>query len=157
MTRRFIALLLTLGLATHALAETLSCPKLSTAIQIGACPTEEDLKYTFNGYCSDNARMYGKDTDACTDYRQYRRMKNTAAWEAADGTFQAYVSCDLPAASVKSAEASRITAVKHGKITQLVCTYRDGIAFSYRTRAECKVEGDGMCSAETPVCRAICD
>jgi hypothetical protein len=145
------------GATTAALAETLSCPALATAVQIGACPTEEELKYTFNGYCSDNARMYGKDTDACTDYQHYRRMKNTAAWEAANGTFQAYVSCDLPAASVKAAEPSQIALVKQGKITQLVCTYRDGIVFSYRTRAECKIDGEGDCRTGSSSCQASCD
>ena len=157
MKLRLIALVLMLGSVTTALAETLSCPKLSTAIQIGTCPTEEELKYTFNGYCSDNARMYGKDTDACTDYQQYRRMKNTAAWDAADGAYQGYVSCDLPATAVKTAEASKITLVKQGKIMQVVCTYTNGIAFSYRTRAECKIEGDGICGAAASVCQVICD
>lgn len=157
MAHRLVALILIFGSLAAARAETLSCPQLSDAVQVGACPSEEELKYTFNGYCSDNARMYGKDTDACTDYQQYRRMKNTAAWEAADGTFQAYVSCDLAAASVKSAKASSIAAVKQGKITQLLCTYQDGIVFTYRTRAECKVEGDSRCGSKTPACTATCD
>jgi hypothetical protein len=145
------------GSTATALAETLSCPQLSSAVQIGTCPSEEELKYTFNGYCSDNARMYGKDTDACTDYQQYRRLKNTAAWEAADGTFQAYISCDLAAAAVLSAEASRIAIVKPGKISQLLCTYQDGIVFTYRTRAECKIEGDGLCGSKRSACTATCN
>ncbi len=157
MKLRLVTLVLLFGATTAVLAETLSCPTLATAVQIGTCPTEDELKYTFNGYCSDNARMYGKDTDACTDYQHYRRMKNTAAWEVANGAFQAYVSCDLPAASVKAAEPSRIALVKQGKITQLVCTYRDGIVFSHRTRAECKIDGEGICSTGTSACQASCD
>lgn len=156
MTLRHVALLLLLGSALPAMAETMACPKLTNAVQIGTCPTEDELKYTFNGFCSDNARMYAKDTDPCTDYKNYRKLKNIAAWESADGNFSGYVSCDLPAASVKAAEASRIAVVKKGKITQLVCTYPDGISLSHRTRAECKVEGDGKCATGTD-CKAGCD
>ena len=157
MTRRLIAFILLFGPAAAALAETLPCPSLSSAVQIGACPNEAELKYTFNGYCSDNARLYGKASDTCTDYQQYRSLKNTALWETAGGTFHAYISCDLPAASVKSAEATRISLAKQGKISQLVCDYRDGIVFTYRTRSECRLEGDGHCDSQGAACKASCE
>lgn len=37
-------------------AETLSCPQLTTALQVGNCPDENELQYTFTGYCSDDWR-----------------------------------------------------------------------------------------------------
>ena len=77
-----------------ARADAISCPDLSAAVQVAACPTEEDLRFTFNGYCSDNARIYSKDADVCTDFQLYRKLKNVALWESGDGEFQAYVSCD---------------------------------------------------------------
>lgn len=159
MNLRLVVCVLLLGSTANTMAQpqTLSCPNLSTAIQVGSCPSEEELKYTFNGYCSDNARMYEKGTDACTDYQEYRRMKNTAPWEAGNGVFQAYLSCDLPATSLKNVAPASIAVARQGKITRVVCTYQDEIVFTYRTRAECKVEGDGNCSTEGAACKANCN
>lgn len=152
MNLRAVCSLCLAGTLFSAQAETISCPSLSTARQVGTCPSEEELKYTFNGYCSDNARMYDKDTNLCTDYRNYRQEKNTAPWESGDGAFQAYVSCDRPAATVARAILSGIAVAKQGKITKVVCNYRDPgsepLVFTYRTRAECQVKGNGEANCE---------
>ncbi|MEF8711944.1 MAG: hypothetical protein V5B38_25345 [Candidatus Accumulibacter propinquus] len=104
-----IACLLVLAsAAADSSAETLSCPSLATAVQVGSCPSEAELKYSFNGYCSDNRRMYEHDAALCTDYQDYRKVKNVAQWESADGAFTAYVSCDLAAARCKAMPAVRI-------------------------------------------------
>lgn len=142
---------------SSAVAATVPCPDLSAAVQVAACPTEDDLKYTFTGFCSDNARMYSKDADVCTDYQRYRQLKNVALWESRDGVFQAYLSCDLPVASVKAAKASGISIVKKGAITQLVCAYREGVAFTSRTRAECTVDAKMNCAADSAACAASCE
>ena len=68
-------------------------------------------------------------------------MKNVALWESADGVFSAYVSCDLPPAAIKGARVAAVRVGKQGKMTQLVCGYGEGLSFTYRTRAECRVEG----------------
>ena len=140
-----------------ALAAPVSCPALAAAVQVAACPSEEELKYTFTGFCSDNARMYSKDADLCTDYQRYRRVKNIALWESRDGAFQAYLSCDLPAASVKAARASAITIAKKGAITQLVCAYSEGLTFTSRTRAECTVDAKMNCANDSAACAANCE
>jgi len=143
-----------------ALAATVSCPDLAAAVQVAACPGEEELKYTFTGFCSDNARMYSKDADLCTDYQRYRRVKNIALWESRDGAFQAYLSCDLLAASVKAAKASAITIAKKGSITQLVCAYGEGLTFTSRVRAECTVDAQVNCAAASETsaaCAASCE
>jgi hypothetical protein len=140
-----------------AMADTVSCPDLSAAVQVAACPTEEDLKFTFNGYCSDNKRMYEKDTDVCTDYQRYRQLKNVALWESADGVFQAYVSCDFPVAGVKRLKASSITASRKGGVTRLLCTYGEGVLFTNRTRAECTIDEKVSCSADPLGCKANCE
>lgn len=144
------------SLAGTAAAESISCPDLTGAVQVAHCPPEEELRYTFTGYCSDNARMYDKN-DHCTDYASYRRLKNVALWESVDGAFRTYVSCDLPAAEVKAAKATRIAVVKQGTLTQVVCSYGDGIKFSYRTKAACKIEGDAACGSDNARCKATCD
>ena len=140
-----------------AMAASVSCPDLTTAVQVAACPAEEELKYTFTGYCSDDAKAYKGDTDVCTDYRRYRALKNVALWESGDGVFNAYVSCDLPPETVKSARASAIRVGKQGKMTQLVCSYGSGVSFTWRTRAECKLEDGGDCAANPSACKASCN
>lgn len=157
MRLSFCVIALLFGSAvSSATAATVPCPDLSAAVQVAACPTEEDLQFTFTGFCSDNARMYRKDTDVCTDYQRYRKLKNLALWESPDGEFQSYVSCDLPVSSVKAAKASAMTVTKKAGITQLVCSYGDGVDFTKRTRAECSVEASSNCAANAAACVASC-
>lgn len=148
---------LALGLALPAHAETIACPDLSKAVQVATCPSEDELRYTFTGYCSDNARMYGKDTDTCTSYENYRKLKNVALWESADGAFQAYLSCELPAGALNKLQPVTLVVTKNKKLTQLICNYPERITFTHRTKAECKVLGDGNCAANPAACKASCD
>lgn len=157
MNPHFLVFALSLGAALPVLADTLACPDLSKAVQVATCPSEDELKYTFTGYCSDDARMYGKDADTCSSYENYRRLKNIALWESADGAFQAYLSCDMPAGTLKKLKPTAIAVTKKGKLTQLACSYTEGIAFTHRTKAQCKVQGDGNCAADPAACRASCD
>lgn len=143
-------------LALSARAEVVACPDLAAAVQVGTCPAEEELRYTYSGYCSDNARMYRGENDVCADYRAYRKLKNVVLWESGDGVFQAYVSCDLPAATLRQARAAKMAVAKQGRITRLTCGYGEGIAFTWRSRAECKVEGTGNCG-DAAGCRANCN
>ncbi len=73
MNTRLVALAL-FAAPLSASAATVSCPDLGTVVRAGSCPTEDELRFTFNGYCSDNARLYGKGTEVCTDYTAYRKM-----------------------------------------------------------------------------------
>lgn len=138
-----------------ALAAAVSCPDLATAVQVAACPAEEELKYTFTGYCSDDSKAYRGETDVCTDYRLYRKLKNVALWESGDGVFNAYLSCDLPADKLKAVKASAIKIGKQGKMTQVICSYGEGVNFTYRTRAECKVDASADCTGAA--CKASCN
>lgn len=160
MKWRLSALLLIL-LSVSALptvhASTLTCPAMETAVQVGTCPTDEELKYTFTGYCSDDARAYKGETDVCTDFQRYRALKNVALWEAADGVFDAYVSCDRPKEAIKTSRLLGIKAGKQGKLTQLVCSYSGGVNFTYRTRAECTVDSGADCATNSASCKASCN
>jgi hypothetical protein len=157
MKLRLLALTLLLSSATPAvLAADVSCPELRTVIQAGACPTEEDLLFTFNGYCSADSRAYGKGAEVCTDYQLYRKLKNIVLWESRDGAFQAYISCDLPGESFKARSPSGIAVSKQGKMTNLSCNYGEGVAFTLRTREECRVENAEACKTDAAACKASC-
>jgi hypothetical protein len=152
------ALLLTSAAPTAlATPAPVSCPELSNAVQAGTCPSEEDLLFTFNGYCSDNARIYGKGAEVCTNYANYRKLKNIVLWETPDGNFQAYVSCDLPGESFKARKPSAVAVSKQGKMTRLACSYGEGVTFTYRTRAECRVENAEACKTDPAACKASCE
>lgn len=147
-----------LSLTAPAMAETVACPDLAGAVQVGTCPSEDELQYTFNGFCSDNARMYSwQEEQVCTDYKLYRRLKNAAMWEAGEGAFQGYVSCDLAVDKVKSAQPKSVAAVSKGKLTRVVCTYTDDITFVYRTKKQCRIDGSGDCGGNPAACKAACE
>lgn len=139
-----------------AAAGEVACPDLATAVQVATCPSEEELRYTYTGYCSDNARLYGKDEETCASFENYRKLKNVAMWESADGAFHGYLSCDLAPAAIKAAKPRRIKIGAAGKLTRIACDYGDDIVFAYRTRAACKPVGDGTCAEGKP-CKANCD
>lgn len=152
-----LVLALLVGPTLPALAAAVSCPDLGKAVQVAACPAEEELKYTYTGFCSDDSKAYRGETDVCADYQLYRKLKNVALWESGDGVFSAYVSCDLPPATVKAAKVSGIKVVRQGKMIHLVCGYAGGLNFTYRTREECKIEGAANCAADPAACKAICN
>lgn len=158
MNLRQLALaLFVAALSFSASAATFSCPDLASAVQVNACPTEEELKFTYNGYCSDNAKAYANQTDSCIRYEDYRAMKNTARWESKDGEFDGYVSCDLPAAQFKASKANSMKVVTQGKLTKLVCVYPNGINFTYRTKQSCKIDNEKACAADAANCKATCN
>jgi len=152
-----LALFLLLPALTAGAAEKLSCPNLVTAMQVGNCPSEVELQFTFNGFCSDNRRMYQDDAALCTDYRDYRQHKNVVAWESQDGAFMAYLSCDLPAASVKVARVIRIEVARQGRISRVACHYGEGITFTHRSRREYRLAGPAECAGSPVSCQASCE
>lgn len=152
-----LMLALCLAVALPAVADTVACPDLAKASQIAACPTEEELQYTFTGFCSDDSRPYKADVGVCEDYRKYRALKNIALWESADGQFNAYVSCDRPVAGVKAAKLTSVRVARQGKISAVVCGYGEGLSFTHRTRGECRVDAAANCPADPAACKASCD
>jgi hypothetical protein len=155
MIIRLLPLALLAAFPVAAAAATVACPDLAVAAQVATCPAEEELRHTYTGFCSDDAKSYKGETDVCKDYQLYRKLKNVALWESADGNFSAYVSCDRPPAQVKAAKAASVRVAKQGKITLLVCGYGDGLNFTWRTRAECKL--DASCAANPASCKASCE
>lgn len=148
---------LLVALALPAAAATVACPDLATAVQVAACPSDEELRYTFTGYCSDNNRSYRGDADVCTDFQAYRKLKNLALWESADGNFTAYVSCDRSPAEVRASAPAGIRVGKQGGITLLVCGYGNGVSFTWRTRAACRVGAGAECRDKPAACQAECE
>lgn len=146
------------ALAFPVAAASVSCPDLAQATQVAACPSEDELRYTLNGFCGSDAQAYKGETGVCTDYRDYRRLKNVALWESADGAFNAYVSCDRVPAEIKAARASSLRVARQGKISMVICGYGEGVNFTLRTRADCRPDGsNARCASDLAACSATCD
>ena len=153
--RLLLALLLgSLFVASPARAESMSCPTLADAIQVAACPSEKELRYTFLGFCGDGARMYGGDIVTCANFENYRAAKNNALWESADGQFSGYLSCNVEAASIRASKAQRMQAERKGSLSRLICDYENDHRLVHRTKASCKVEAEDCSTGE---CRAVCE
>lgn len=157
-THRIPAVLLAaLATALPARAGTLACPDPAQAVQVATCPSEDELRYTFNGFCGDDRRLYARDTDTCATYENYRKAKNVALWESADGAFQAYLSCDLPAGALKNLKPRAIAVSRQGKLTRVSCTYAEAIVFTHRTKAQCKAADNANCAVDPAACTVSCE
>ena len=152
-----LAALISAGSMATAFAATVTCPDLSTVVKVGACPSEEELQYTFNGYCSDNARMYDRaGTDVCTDYKLYREFKNTAFWETPDGKFDGYISCSPGKGDFAGAKPKELKISKQGSVTRIVCDYGNDHIFTHRTKAKCQADA-ANCATDPAACKAQCE
>ena len=157
MNRRILLAVILSTLSLAASAAPLACPDLSAAIQVNACPTEEELKFTYTGFCSDTAKAYANQTDSCLRYEDYREMKNVAMWESKDGVFSGYVSCGLPVGKVKALKTSGMEVATQGKLNKLVCAYPENINLTYRTKGACAVDNAKTCASDPASCKASCD
>jgi len=157
MNKHLPLALLLATLSLGATAGTMTCPDLASAVQVNACPTEEELKFTYNGFCSDTAKAYAKETDSCIKYEDYREMKNLAMWESKDGVFSGYISCALPADQLKAGKVATMAVERQGKLNKLVCSYANNIRLTYRTKAACAVDNENACKANPASCTATCD
>ena len=151
--RRFGTLALLLAaFASHA--QTLSCPRPEQLRQVNACPTEEQMRAHFNGFCSENSNAYQGKTGPCTDYQEFRRLKNTALWESADGTFDGYLSCETASPASALPRLSGVRVEKKGPITALVCQYGPDTQLTHRTRKACTVPA--ACASDPAQCQVVC-
>jgi len=151
--KALIGLCLAAGLLSGAAqAANHACPDLKTAVQVAACPTEAELKYTYMGFCGDNARLYGRDVLTCSTFENYREAKNIAMWESADGKFSGYLSCNVPAEQIHASKPLRMSSDSKNGLTRLVCDYENDHRMVYRSKQTCKVVvadcSTGDCTAE---------
>ncbi len=132
-----------------AFAGEVGCPDMSTAIQVGLCPSEQELKWGFDGFCGDNARLYEKsnpDGDTCVSMDNYKKIKDVSLWEA--GEFQGYLHCSRPAEQHKAAKFISVGVGQIGSMNRIVCSYEGGDDMTMRTRAKCSVSGDKAVCAD---------
>lgn len=148
------ALALALLAGPAAANTTLTCPALKDAVQVAPCPTEAELRHTYTGFCSDNARLYGRDILLCAKYEEYHAAKNIALWEADEGRFSGYLSCNLDEETLRNSGARRMHKATQRGLTRVICDYDNDQRLEYRTREQCVVEVEDCSSGE---CRTRCE
>ncbi|MCB1938036.1 MAG: hypothetical protein KDF24_06370 [Rhodocyclaceae bacterium] len=151
-----VVLVALLAVPAWAGAEALRCPDVSAVVQVGTCPSEAELTYTFGGYCGDNKRMYEIGDTVCESYENYRKAKNVVLWASADGQFEGYVSCDLPEPALRAAVLEHMTVSSKRGLTRVACGYSEGVLFAHRTRASCEINDAARCAADASACEADC-
>ncbi|TVO59568.1 hypothetical protein [Denitromonas ohlonensis] len=153
---RLLFAALALAIPLSAIAEPVACPDAATVKQVNACPTTEELQYTFDGYCGSNARLYSPLDTTCESFESYRKLKDIALWESTDGQFANYLSCDMPKDEMAKAKPVSISVSQKKGITMLRCDYSNGTYFVQRSRTKCTVPAEGTCPADGP-CVAQCE
>lgn len=142
-------------------AQELSCPQPGTWVQVVACQPPDQLRQSYTGYCSDNRRLYGRDSDTCTSFENFLQAKNTARWESADGAFEGYLSCQPGAGAAASLPPATMSLERQGAITVVSCRYGNAATLNHRTRASCTLVDAAACAAlpgtSAAACRARCN
>jgi len=88
-----------------------TCPDISKSAKVGGCPSDDELKRMFSYTCgwqdteNDNPHAEG----VCKNYNLFKKAKNTALWESADGKYDGYLSCDTKESKIKASKLVKIS------------------------------------------------
>lgn len=167
MTRTILALAAALFVtASPAMAGTeYACPDLSQAKQVANCPSEAELKQMFRSTCGGENAPDAKEPELCDAFAEFKRQKNNALWESADGEFMGYVTCNRPAAEIKKGMAAGIGLGRRAGMTKVTCIYDGDVRLSMRTRQACTVPGMEVgkrgpmptCGPDPASCKVTCE
>ena len=137
----------------------LTCPDLAKAEQLGACPSEKELRANYRKTCPTFMEKRGE----CRPFESFARSKNKALWAATSGDeeFLSYISCAQPALSVKAAQPVSVDAkcdLKTGRC-EARCVYANAITFNLRLKGACKTPtGQKVeCSDDPKACVVTCE
>lgn len=160
---RRLLVLLSLPFAAAALAQVpaaaqpLACPAPGALVQVAACLPEAELRMEYIGYCSDNRRMYAGDSETCSSFESFVRVRHSSLWESPDGAFQGYLSCALPAGAMAALPPAALSITRQGSVTRVVCRYGEAASVIHRTKARCALLDAVACKADAAACRARCE
>ena len=152
----FLALLPTPTLAGNVV---LMCPDLARAEQLGACPSDKELRANYRKTCPTFMEKRGE----CRPFETFARGKNKALWAAVSGTeeFLSYLSCATTAEAIKTSKPVSVTAkcdLKSGRC-EARCGYDNALTFNLRVKGACKTTpGQKVdCSKDPKACVVTCE
>ena len=128
----------TLSMTASATDVVLACPDLSTAQQLGACPSEKDLRALYTATCPKLLQKRGE----CKPFEAFARSKDKALWAAQSQNeeFLSYIQCKQTPEVVKASKAVRVGVkcdMKSGRC-EARCGYENGVSFSLRVKGSCQ-------------------
>ena len=144
---------------------TIPCPDVFEATQIGGCPEEDNLKHMFKVSCGFERDPTAKKPELCDSYAEFKRRKNTALWESSDGEFMGHVTCATPAAEIKGSKLISVAVSQKNGLYKVSCNYQGGIKLTLRTHNVCRVPEvknssvvmRADCGSDTSACKVECD
>ena len=165
--RYFFLYLILLFVTQAAWAEIVyTCPDISKSVKVGDCPSDDELKRMFRNTCGwrDTENKNPHSEGVCKSYSLFKKAKNTALWESADGEFDGYLSCDKKENEIKASKLVKISINQKREWDRVICTYEGGSRLVVRTRKTCeitdaKLMGNDigrMCEAGDKDCKAVC-
>jgi len=143
-----------------------TCPDIAQTRQVADCPSQAELEHLYYSSCGSRdtkeENLHAKGI--CKSFDMFKQKKNTALWESADGEYFGYVSCNTPAAEIKSGKLMSISLLRRGVMDKITCSYVGGARFTLRTRQNCELPGGkpkGLqlslnCTADDSECKVIC-
>ena len=161
----FLGVFVTVGTGPATAGTEYSCPDLSQAKQVLDCPTDEELRRMFRSTCGGENAPDAKEPELCDAFAEFKRQKNNALWESADGEFMGYLTCNRPPEEIKKAKAAGIGIGRRGKLTKISCVYDGGVKMTRRTRETCTVPGMEIgkrgpmptCGPDPATCKVVCE
>lgn len=161
--RIFVLSFLSLGLfgATASLAgeADFTCPDLSTAEQLGACPDERELKQGYDATCPS---AMGRRNE-CKPFAAYVKSKNKSLWGVKTGgeEFLPYVRCSLSPETVRASRAQSVEikcAASTGRC-EARCGYENDFTLRLRFQGECRTANRGKidCQDDPKACVFTCE
>lgn len=134
-----------------------ACPDLSTAEQLGSCPSEEEIMRNYRVDCPPHLERAGD----CMPFQLFAMRKNKAIWAVMSGgeEFLPYVSCGIPVDTVKGSKAVslRVSCRASGRC-QMLCGYENDITLRLRFKGKCTTATEGKidCKENPMACVAQC-
>ncbi|MCP5368485.1 MAG: hypothetical protein H6906_13330 [Hyphomicrobiales bacterium] len=147
-----------------ARADTLRCPDLAAAEQVGNCPSLRELRILFGSTCGGEANPDAAKPGLCDSFEEFQRQRATALWEAGEAGFAGYLPCALTAKDLAAGRLAAV-AVAGKRVTRITCTYAgagDGpVTLTLRRRGACALpsgaaQGRADCTADPAACAVDC-
>jgi len=160
----YIACFALLGLSMTSAAQVsaaekvFACPDLSTAEQVGTCPTDKELKEGYDGICPS---VMAKQ-QACVPFAAYAKGKSKALWAAQSGSveFLSYVDCGLSPKTVRAsrAKALDVNCTARSGRCEALCTYDNDFTLKLRVKGDCRTATQDKidCSDDPASCVVKC-
>ncbi|MBF0249118.1 MAG: hypothetical protein HQL35_00665 [Alphaproteobacteria bacterium] len=163
MKQIYAAALACLALAAAAPAEAgetrFACPDLTKGVKLGDCPSEQEMKDSYNASCPEALQKSG----ACPEFGSYMVLKSKALWSvfSSGQEFLPYISCLISEEKVRASKPIGVR-VKCDTATErckALCEYDNDVYVELRFAGMCHTDtGEAIdCKTDPVACAVTCE